>query len=192
MATITNRSRFRITVRNRADLEHTFPYSGESKVKDYFSKLKAQGFSPKISRPDDSFEVKIRQKGFKDQNLTVSSYEDAELLITQIESERKRGLFIDYTKGWNISFADLLRRYLLEEAPRHKSFETLAYRINSMLEDAGHLREGIAKILAGHPNPHPSLDKLRRVTWCANPSPLRLGGGGGKGGYCEVTQCRPL
>jgi integrase len=162
MATITNRSRFRVTVKNRNDLEQTYPYSSESKVKDYFKRLKDQGFSPKISRLDDSFEVKIRQKGFKDQNLTVSSYEDAELLITQIESERKRGLFIDYTKGWNISFADLLRRYLLEEAPRLKSFETLAYRINAMLKDAGHSREDIAEILAGHRNHHPSLNKMRQ------------------------------
>jgi len=30
-----------------------------------------------------------------------------------------------YTMGWNISFADLLRRYLLE-APRLKRFETFA------------------------------------------------------------------
>ena len=126
MATISNRSRFRLTVKNRDDLERTFPYSVESKVKEYVRKLRAQGFSPKVSRLNDSFEIKIRQKGFKDLSFSVSSYEEAEDFITQIESERKRGIFIDYTKGWNISFSNLLQRYLVEEAPRLKGFESAA------------------------------------------------------------------
>ncbi|MFH1818672.1 MAG: integrase [Pseudomonadota bacterium] len=160
MATVSNRSRFSVSVPKRPDLARTFPYTAENKAKTYLRQLKADGHQPSISRLNDRFEVKIRQKAGKDQYITVNSYEEAELVVSQIESERKRGLFIDYIEGWTVSFADLLRRYLREEAPRHKSFETTAYRINGMLEDAGLPREDLAAVLAAHRSPHPSLAKL--------------------------------
>lgn len=160
MATVINRSRFSVSVSKRPELTRTFPFTAENKAKAYATVLKADGHLPRLSRLDDRFEVKIRQKTGKDQYITVNSYEESELVVNQIESERKRGLFIDYTEGWKTSFADLLRRYLREEAPRHKSFETTAYRINGMLEDAGLPREDLAAVLASHRNPHPSLAKI--------------------------------
>lgn len=130
MATIFNRSQFCVRVKNRDDLERVFPYSAAAKLEDHVKKLKEQGFQPKLSLANDRFEVKIRQKGFKSLELSATSYEDAEQIVTQIEAERTRGLFIDYGRGWKTTLADLLRRYLVEEAPRQKSFESAAYRIN--------------------------------------------------------------
>lgn len=162
MATVVNRSRFSVTVARRPDLARTFPYNAKAEREAYVKKLKADGHQPKTSRLDDRFEVKIRHKTGPDQYITVGSYDEADLVVKQIESERRRGLFIDYTQGWKMSFADLLRRYLREEAPRLKSFETVAYRINGMLEDAGLPREDLAAVLAAHRSPHPSLTKLGR------------------------------
>lgn len=162
MATIFNRSQFYVRVKNRDDLERIFPYSAAAKFKDYVEQLKEQGFQPKLSRANNRFEVKIRQKGFDPLELSATSYEEAEQIVTQIESERKRGLFIDYGRGWKVTLADLLRRYLIEEAPRQKSFETTAYRINGMLEDAGHPRQDMAEILSNHRNPHPNLNAIRQ------------------------------
>jgi SRSO17 transposase len=40
------------------------------------------------------------------------------------------------------------------------------YKINAMLEDAGHARQDLAAILAAHPNPHPKVAgmKIRKST----------------------------
>jgi integrase len=160
MATVINRSRFSVTVARRPDLARTYPYNAEKKADTYVAQLTAQGHRPKLSQLNDRFEVKIRQKTGKNQYITVTSYDEAELVVNQIESERKRGLFVDYTEGWKTTFADLLRRYLREEAPRHKSYETTAYRINGLLEDAGLPREDLAAVLAAHRNPHASLAKI--------------------------------
>lgn len=160
MATVVNRSRFTVTVSRRPDLARTFPYTAEKKAIAYAAELKGRGLAPRLARLDDRFEVKIRHKTGPDQCLTVGSYEEADLVVKQIESERRRGLFVDYTLGWKTRFADLLRRYLREEAPRLKSFETIAYRINGMLEDAGLPREDLAAVLAAHRSPHPNLAKL--------------------------------
>ncbi|MEW5966010.1 MAG: site-specific integrase [Pseudomonadota bacterium] len=174
MATVANRSRFSVTVARRPDLARTFPYSAEKKAHDYAAELKGRGLAPRLARLDDRFEVKIRNKTGPDQCITVGSYEEADLVVKQIESERRRGLFVDYTLGWKTRFADLLRRYLREEAPRLKSFETIAYRINGMLEDAGLPREDLAAVLAAHRNPHPNLAKLgkRRVVGNTVRTPL--------------------
>lgn len=174
MATVVNRSRFRVTVARRTDLARTFPYTAENKAIAYAAELKGQGLAPRLARLDDRFEVKIRHKTGPDQCLTVASYEEADLVVKQIECERRRGLFIDYTQGWKTRFADLLRRYLREEAPRLRSFETVAYRINGMLEDAGLPREDLAAVLAAHRSPHPNLAKLgkRRVVGNTVRTPL--------------------
>lgn len=174
MATVVNRSRFTVTVARRPDLARTFPYSAEKKALAYAAELKGRGLAPRLGRLDDRFEVKIRHKTGPDQCLTVGSYDEADLVVKQIESERRRGLFVDYTLGWKTNFADLLRRYLREEAPRLKSFETIAYRINGMLEDAGLPREDLAAMLAAHRSPHPNLAKLgkRRVVGNTVRTPL--------------------
>ncbi len=105
MATVVNRSRFSVTVARRADLARTFPYNAEKKALAYVAKLRAQGHQPKLSQLNDRFEVKIRQKTGKSQNITVGSYDEAELVVNQIEGERKRGLFVDYPEGWKVSCA---------------------------------------------------------------------------------------
>ena len=76
MATVINRSRFRVTVARRTDFARTLPYAAA---------MKGQGFAPRLARLDDRFEVKIRQRSGPDQCLTVASYEEADLVVKQIE-----------------------------------------------------------------------------------------------------------
>lgn len=166
MASIENRSRFKVTVQNRDDLTLTFTHSAIKAVKTYVEELKAKGFKPKLSRLNDSFAVRARQVGYPTQTLFAASEDEAVEIQQRLESERRKGLFIDYGKARRFSFGDLLARYLREESPRHKGFEVEGYIINAILEDAGLPRVDIAAAYAAHKNPHPSLvdKKFRKPT----------------------------
>lgn len=166
MARIENRSRFTVTVKNRGDLAKTFPFDATEAIKAYISELNAQKLKSKVSRLNDAFLVRFRTIGHPDMNLTVGSEAEAVELEQRIEAERRTGLFIDYGKGWKYSFADLMARYLREEAPRQASFEVLGYKINALLEDCGLPRIDLGEVMAAHPNPHPKLRswKPRKAT----------------------------
>ena len=154
MASIENRSRLKVSVKNRDDLTRTFIYTAKKAVRAYAQELKNRGLKPKLSSLDDSFAVRIRQIGYADQCLFAASSQEAVEIKQRIESERRRGILTDYTAGWNISFADLLTRYLREVSPRHKGFMIEGYKINAFLEDAGLPKEDLSEILASHKNPH--------------------------------------
>lgn len=151
MPSVQNRSRFRITVKNRDDLTKLFPYNRTADVKAYFANLKAQGLKPRVDRTDDAFEVRIRSKGHPDQNMTFTSEADAEAFINTVAEERKRGLFVDYTGAWKTTFASLVVRYIREEAPKHKGFEMEAYKLNALLEDAGCPRVDLNEVIQAFP-----------------------------------------
>jgi len=155
MASIENRSRIRVAVQNRPDLSRTFPNNRPKAVTAYVAQLKAEGFKPRRSSLDDSYAVRIRQVGYPDQCLFATSEQEAIDIKQRIESERRQGLFVDYGKARQVTFGDLLARYLREESPRHKGFQIEGYIINPILEDAGLPRVDIAEAYASHPNPHP-------------------------------------
>ena len=157
MASVENRSRFLVTVKNRDDLSQTFAYTAQKGLQAHLRELKSQGFKPKLSRLNDVFAVRVRQIGYPDQCIFANSDQEAVVIKQTIESERHRGIFTDYRLGWQNKFSDLLIRYLHEESPRHKNFEIEGYKINSLLEDAGLARQDMADILAKHKNPHPKL-----------------------------------
>lgn len=162
MASIENRSRYQVSVKNREDLTKTFAHSSKSKAEEYCQSLELQKLKPKLSRLDDNYIIRIRTRtpGRDDQVLYAKSLKDAELVKAKLKVEHSQGLFIDYSKAQSTTLADLLIRYLWEEAPRNKSFEVEAYKINAMLEDAGLPRQPIADIIAKHTNP---CDKVRNM-----------------------------
>jgi len=153
MASIENRSRYQVSVKNRDDLTKTFAHSSKSKAEEYCQSLEAQKLKPRLSRLDDNYIIRVRTRGRDDQVLYANSLKEAELVKAKLKVEHSQGLFIDYSKAQNTTLADLLIRYLREEAPRNKSFEVEAYKINAMLEDAGLPRQSVATIVATHPNP---------------------------------------
>lgn len=166
MASIENRSRIRVTVRNRDDLTRTFSHNADKAIQRYVQTLQLQGLKPRLASLDDHYVVRTRSVAHKNQFLTAHSEAEAIAIKQRIESEQRQGLFIDYAKGHKTTLADLLIRYLRDEAPRDKSFEVLGYKINAWLEDAGLPRQDLAEIRDAHPNPCPTVAamKIRRST----------------------------
>lgn len=114
----------------------------------------------------------MREAGHVRQTLYASTEQEAEDIKARLEMERRSGLFVDYGKARQTTFADLLIRYLKEESPRHKGFEVEGYIINSLLADAGLPKVDIAQAYQDHPNPHPShaKRKFRRAVGKASSS----------------------
>lgn len=166
MAAIENRSRFKVSVQNRDDLTQTFNHNATKAVKAYIQKLRDEGFKPKASRLNDAFLVRVRQVGYPDQTISARTEQEAVDIQQRLESERRQGLFVDYGKARQVSFGDLLARYLREESPRHKGFEVEGYIINAILEDAGLPRVDVKAAYDAHKNPHPSLagKKFRKAS----------------------------
>jgi len=177
MASIENRSHYQVSVKHRDDLTQTFAHSAKNKAEAYCRALTAQRLKPKLSRLDNYYVVRDRSVSRKEQALRASSQAEAESIKNKLEDEQKRSLFIDYAEAYQTTLADLLIRYLREEAPRHKSFEVEAYKINALLEDAGLLRQDLGEILAAHPNPHPKVAgmKIRKATGARMGQPSESG-----------------
>ncbi|OEZ83342.1 phage integrase family protein [Janthinobacterium sp. HH104] len=161
MASIENRSHYQVAVKNRDDLTQTFPHDKLEKAEAYRQSLKAQKLKPKLIPLDNHYMIRIRKKGLKEQVLYANSLKEAELVRAKLQVEHSQGILIDYSKGQNTTLAELMIRYLHEEAPRNKSFEIDAYKINAMLEDAGLQRQSIAEIVASHPNPCAKVKAMR-------------------------------
>lgn len=157
MASIENRSRFIVNVKNRKDLTQSFAYNRENHLKKYLLELKELGLKPNLKRTNDSFAIRVRDIGYAEQCLYAKTEGEAIGIKERIELERRSSLFIDYAKGRSVTFGDLLARYLREISPRHKGFETEGYLINAILADGGLARVDVAQAYADHTNPHPSL-----------------------------------
>lgn len=94
MANIANRSRYRVTVKNVPDVTRHFPYDQLEAVDACMQELRAQGYKPKVKQLDESWLVRIRTKGQKDQTATFPSLKQSEAFIKRVEEERGRGLFL--------------------------------------------------------------------------------------------------
>lgn len=161
MASIENKSNYEVTVKNRADLTKAFSHAAKQAAEEYCRSLESQKLKPRLTRLDNSFIVRDRSVTRKTQTLRASSLAEAQDHKNRLESEHRRSIFTNYAIGYKTTFADLLIRYLREEAPRQKSFEVIAYKINSMLEDAGLDREDLAGIVAAHPAPHKKVAEMK-------------------------------
>jgi integrase len=161
MASIENCSHYQVTVKNRTDLTKTFAHNAQNKAEAYRLSLSAQKLKPKLARLDNYYAIRDRSVSRPEQTLYARSKADAEHIKARLESEHQQSLFINYAQAYMTTLADLLIRYLREEAPRHKSFEVEAYKINAQLEDAGLERQDLAAIVVAHPNPHPKVASMR-------------------------------
>jgi hypothetical protein len=92
MASIENRSRFIVTVKQRDDLRRSFPYNREAELQAYVAKLRLDGFKPKLERTQDSYSIRIREAGTTTQCLYASSEQEAIDITQQLELERRNGL----------------------------------------------------------------------------------------------------
>ena len=115
MAHIANRSRFRVTVKNKPDLTQHFSFSKVAAVEAHMKELRAQGYKPRAEQLDESWLVRIRERGHKPLESTFESEAAATQFIEKTSEERKRGLFIDYTAALKVvpfgGLINLLRRH---------------------------------------------------------------------------------
>jgi integrase len=138
MATLANRSRFCVTVKNVPGATRHFSYDQLEAVEAYIQELRrTKKYKPKVTQLDESWLVRIRTKGQKEQTATFPSLEAAERFIKRVEEERGRGLFADYTKSLQVTLAELIVRYLLDESPKHKSHGITSYCLEGWLADSG-------------------------------------------------------
>jgi len=137
MATIENRSRYTVSVKNRNDLYREFPFTQLKQAKQYANDL-GKECKVCLSQKEDSLLIKIIQTGHKPVRFTCQSLQEAEDAIARIEAERRTGLFLDYTKAHTVTFEDLLRKYVKEEGPRNKGWEkSEKYKCLGWLADLG-------------------------------------------------------
>ena len=126
MASIENRSRTAVKVKNRPDLTRLFPHDKPTDAKGYVAELRIAGHKPAVSILDEAYLVRFKVNG-KCKSFTATTEAEALAIKQRIESEQHHGLFVDYTKAHQTTLSDLLIRYLCEEAPRKKGFMVLAY-----------------------------------------------------------------
>ncbi len=135
MATFHNRSRLAVWVEGRADLTRQFPHTERAAARQYLKALRAEGHTPVLSQGDDAWGVRIRKAGSPKMNFRAASYQEALHTAQRIEAEQATGLFIDYTAGHRVIFADLVERYIDEVCPSLKSCEVDTVSLESFLSD---------------------------------------------------------
>ena len=110
MAHIENRSRTKVIVKNRDDLTRVLPFKKNDAAKLYYAELKAQGLKPTATVLDEAYLVRYSVNGRR-QTFTATSHDEAIAAKKRIEAEQHSGLFINYSKAHQTTFADLLTRY---------------------------------------------------------------------------------
>ena len=110
VAHIENRSRTKVIVKNRDDLTRFFPFNKNDAAKLYYAELKAQGLKPTATVLDEAYLVRYSVNGRR-QTFTATSHDEAIAAKKRIEAEQHSGLFINYRKAHQTTFADLLTRY---------------------------------------------------------------------------------
>lgn len=151
MASLQNRSPLVVTVTRKPDLKREFRFDQPEKADEYMAALKAQAalagktIEVKLAQLDTSWEVRIRQRGYKAVNITAGSLADAETLVKGVESDRAQSLVIDYTKAHHVSFAELMVMHI-DKHKRPKSFGHDFYKVAAWLRDSG--LQGVSMLAA--------------------------------------------
>jgi integrase len=154
MATISNRSRYFVSVAKCDHLYKEFPYSALAKANAYLALLRQEGYrSARLGQHTNKIQVRVRHKGFPDQIITMNSLEAAEQLLLRIQAERASGLLIDYSSARRVTMAQLVERYLKEECPKHKGGQIEGYTLRGMLADSrGELERALKERASGDCN----------------------------------------
>lgn len=144
MASIENRSRYVVSVKNRNDLTKEFPYSDARRAREYLKQLRGDGLKPKITQLSDNLLVRFRNKGQPPQAIKATSREDAEAVIGRVESDQHHGLFIDYTRAHRVTLAKLFEDYVRDVCPLHKGCDVETWTLNGFIADSkNELQEAI-------------------------------------------------
>lgn len=146
MANIQNRSPYAVTVARHPELTRKFPFSQLKAAKAYMQEMREQ--HPKcrvdISQEETHFQVRLRNKGHREQTKSFTSLTEADQFIKEMDAQQSRGLFRDYTAAYGVTTAQLIQRYMEEECPGLKGGKTYVIILRAMLDDSsGELQKRI-------------------------------------------------
>ncbi|HEY6644469.1 site-specific integrase [Povalibacter sp.] len=146
MASVDNRSRYIVSVKNNETLTKEFGFRRFKEAEGYLAALRANGYSSaKIARADDCFLVRFRELRLRKFSRHVESREKARELIELVEAQSNDETPLDYLVG-AVSFAKLADRYIEEICKIHKGGTVETYTLSSMLRDAGYVSKFEARI----------------------------------------------
>lgn len=176
MPTIANRSPYRVSVKTRPDLAMRFPFSKKAEARAYLETLRREYPNAVLTQGENKLLVRIRNRGHADITFKATSYTEAEQAILRIESERRVGLFIDYSRAQKTTLAKLFERYIQEECPKHKGCAIETYTLQGFLADGrNELAEALAErersLAAGQPAPTIAARRIPRrgLKWLHKP-----------------------
>lgn len=138
MATFTNRSRYVVAVGDHPELTREFPFTKNREAREYLRELRALHKNAALTQREDKILIRFREQGHEEFTLQASSYDEAATLVKQVESERARGILIDYSLGQKITLAKLVDDYIDSKCPKHKGRLHESYTLSSMLADCGY------------------------------------------------------
>jgi integrase len=138
MATVDNRSNLVVSVPKHPELTRSFAYDNVEATRAYYQSLITQGHKPSIAQLEDSIQVRVRRVGHQDLTETFKSFAEADSFIKRVESEQAQGLFVDYTTAANVTFAQIIERYIKEECPSQKGGANYTIMLRAILADSTH------------------------------------------------------
>ncbi|MFC3461256.1 MULTISPECIES: hypothetical protein [Massilia] len=126
MASIENRSRIQVTVKNRDDLTKQFAYSADKAIQVYVQKLRDEGLKPRLTSLNDHYVVRTRSVGAKNQCIVAHSEAEAIDIKHRLESELRRGCssttVVDRRRAWPTCwFATYARKHRATRALKSKA-----------------------------------------------------------------------
>jgi integrase len=146
MPTIANRSPYWVSVKNRPDLARRFPFTKRTEARTYLMTVRREHPKAVLTQGENKLLVRIRTRGHADVTFKATSYAEAEQAILRIESERRVGLFIDYSRAQKTTLAKLFETYIQEECPKHKGCAIETYTLKGFLADSrNELTEALAE-----------------------------------------------
>jgi integrase len=131
-----NRSPYRVSVKKHPELSREFPYN-QLHLAQAYADNELKEYKAVVSQGESRILVRIRQKGYEDQNFFVSSYAKADDEISRMESERRHGLFVDYTVAHKVTLAELMQRYMQDKVCKaHKGAKVEAWTLKGFIADS--------------------------------------------------------
>lgn len=89
-----------------------------------------------IKRGPHQYQAQVRRKGYPTQTRTFETKRDAEAWVATLESEMKRGLFIDRSEAEQTTFGEILKRYANEVTPDKNGWRAEISRLNQLQQHA--------------------------------------------------------
>jgi len=143
---IENRSPWCVTVTRHPELDREYSYNQRETAELYIQHIASRGLKGKIHQLENSFQVRIRQKGHKPFCSTFDTYAAAEQALLHIQSGRSRSIVRDYSSALRTTTASLMQRYIEEVCPLHKGGDVEITRLRRIIRDEEFVDKPLAEL----------------------------------------------